>query len=205
MELKLRNGFPRMSDARLLTRSMQIKTSMDGNANFPNAVPTIADMATCIENFSNAVTDCKSGDRVKIAAKNEIRQTLIRYLHQWSHYVLFESNGNQAKAATSGFDIAPARSPRPPLAKPKALVVSNGINTGELACKGKRVAGAVSYLFEYATLEEMTANSWNRLTSSKAQLVIPSLNRGTLYYLRIGAVGSRGQLVYSDVTSRTAA
>lgn len=205
MILKLKNGFNRMSDPTLETRANQILGHMYGNPNFPAPVPTGEEMEAFIGAFSSVLTQCKNGDRVKIAEKNQNRKLLVQKLHLWSHYVLLKSEGDEVKALSSGFSIAAASSTRPPLQKPAALSITNGINNGEILCKGKRVAGAVSYVFEFATLEGMTSDQWNRIAATKTKQTISNLNRGTLYYCRIGAIGSNNQLVYSDVTSRTAA
>lgn len=203
--LKLKNGFLQMSDSKVETRASQILTAMNGNVNFVNPKPSVAEMQLLVSAYSAALSVCTTGDRLRIAEKNQKRAALVDALHQWSYYVLLESNGDEAKAVSSGFEVAPDPAARPPLAKPKALVITNGVNSGELICKGKPVAGATGYLFEYTTLEGLTSNQWSSIPSTRTKQVIASLTRGTLYYCRIGALGVNNQLVYSDVTTRTAA
>lgn len=205
MTVRLKLGFRKLSDAALLVMAMHILESMNENGAFVNPVPTFQEMAAIVTAFSEALAISKKGDRANIADKNEKRKILEDALQQWGRYVLHESNNDRAKALTSGFPVVSERGVRPPLEKPIALEITNGINHGELICKGKRVAGAASYVFEFATLEGMTTNAWNRIASTKTKLQINNLTRGTLYYCRIGAVGTNGQLAYSTVTSHTAA
>ena len=186
------------------TRSGQIVAAMTGNTHFAAPNPTVAALKAALTAFSNALLACKSGDRVKIADKNEKRTKLISLLHQMAFYVLNVSNGNEAIAVTSGFEISPAPQQRV-VEKPDPLILENGSNPGEIVCKGKTVAGAKSYIFQYATLEEMTAGIWQSLPSTTVLAVLPPLTIGTRYYCRLAAVGSRKQLMYGDVTSRTAA
>lgn len=160
-------------------------------------------MTMYLTDYVKALTDCKSGDRIKSAEKNEERLRLVHNLHRWSHYVLWMSDGVESIALSSNFSLAYVSESRVILEKPDALVITSGVNQGDLVCTGKRVAGAVSYFFEYSTDEN--SDGWDRIPSTRVKYVIRSLQRGVLYYCRIGAVGGYNQVVYSDVTCRTAA
>jgi|SRR5690242_2394323 hypothetical protein len=122
---------------------------------------------------------------------------------------------------TSGFQIAKAPGPTPPLAtdtsslevnktyllltKPATPSLQNGLNPGELISSVKAVAGAVSYLHQYATEAEMAQGKWNSVASSKSSCLLTALTSGTRYYCRIAAIGSKDQIVYSAVVDRIAA
>ncbi len=106
---------------------------------------------------------------------------------------------------TSGFQVAKVPSPAPPLVKPAAPVLESGINAGELLSKNKAIAGAVSYMHQYATEAEMNQENWKSVPTSKSSCVITGLVPGTKYYCRLVVVGRKGQIVYSDVVSRVAA
>ena len=204
MQLKLQNGFAQMSDAKLETRSNQILESMTGNINFPSPVPSIPDLQMAIGKYSIALALCATSDRVKIAEKNELRMLLIEMLHKLARYVLFMSDDNNAIALTSGFNVAPERQRRV-LSKPDPLILFGGKNPGEISCIGNRVIGARSYIFQYATHENMSTGNWSSIPSTHIKTVLPSLSTGVLYYCRVAAIGSGSQVVYSDVVSRTAA
>ena len=205
MKLKLRNGFSSMSDADFERSMFGIINAIAQNVHFPNPQPEVTAMELSASEFSVALNACKTGDRANIALKNAKRNVLEEHIAQWRLYVLLESNDDRVKASTSGFDVVPERTPRPPLTKPAALIIRNGINRGELVFKAIRVPNAISYVFEYTTLEGLTSDQWKSIPSSKTTQVSPALTRGTLYYCRVGAIGANNQLVYSDVISHTAA
>lgn len=205
MKLKLRNQFSAMSDPDFERSMFGIINSIAENVHFPNPLPEVTFMENLATEFSLALNQCKTGDRANIALKNAKRKVLEEHIAQWRMYVLLTSNEDRTKASTSGFDLVPERAPRPPLTKPEALKVSNGINRGELVFKAVRVQNAIGYVFEYTTLEGLTSDQWKSIPSSKTTQVSPALTRGTLYYCRVGAIGANNQLVYSDVISHTAA
>ncbi|MDP4283653.1 MAG: hypothetical protein Q8891_04480 [Bacteroidota bacterium] len=203
--LKINNGFSQLSDPNLDARSNHVLVSMTENSYFPAPVPTVADMALLITNFTTALGESKDGDRVKIAIKNQVRQDLIDALHSWSVYVLFESDGDKVKAISSGFSIGKTPAPLPPIQKPENFRVEIGSNPGELIPKVKRQRGVLTYIFQYATDEEMALNNWKSIPCSRASCVIPGLVPGTKYNCLVAAVGPKDQLMYSDVISRIAA
>ncbi|MDP4282955.1 MAG: hypothetical protein Q8891_00910 [Bacteroidota bacterium] len=63
----------------------------------------------------------------------------------------------------------------------------------------------VTYVFKYATDEEMALGNWKSVMSSKSSCVINNLAPGTKYNCLVVAVGCKDQLMYSDVISRIAA
>jgi hypothetical protein len=119
--------------------------------------------------------------------------------------VLLTANGNEAVALSSGFQVVKKPTPTPPLAKPEAPVLQNGINPGELKFIGKPLPGAVSYLHQYATEAQMEQNNWQGVPCSKSSSILANLVPGTKYFCRIVAVGRKDQLAYSDIVSRIAA
>ncbi len=205
MNLRLVNGFNQESDAGLSTRASQIVIAMTDNPNFTTPTPSVADVSEILGAYNTALGNCTEGDRQKIALKNQMRETLIEVLHVWGLYVVLNCGNDIAVALTSGFKVAKAPSPAPPLGKPSVPVIDFGINRGDMISKGKREAQALVYLHQYATEAEMQAGKWQTEHSSKSTAVISGLVPGTNYYYRIGIVGRKNQIVYSDVTSRIAA
>lgn len=197
--LRIANGFKQMADPKLYTPGSQIQSAMTNNPNFPDPKPTLVQLQAGLDGFADALQKCKTGDRVEIAIKRQKKQQLIDLLHLLGDYVIFQSNGDSAVAASSGFRVAKSPSPRPPLQKPGYYTVENGVNPGELLSKGARVPNAVSYNHQYATDENMALNSWTSVPSSKSTCVIPGLQSGVFYNCRIEVLGVKGQVVYSDI------
>lgn len=203
--LSLTNGFSQMSDSKLLTRSYQIIDAMTDNANFPAPVPSLEVVSHTIDEFFKAVNLSKDGDRLQIALKNQKREAVIFSLHQWSDYVLFTSNGDNAIAMSSGFSIGKSPSPAPPITRPENLRIVSGDNSGELFSKVNRVINGLIYLHQYATDEMVQQQNWQSVPSSKTSCIIANLQPGTKYNCRVAVLGAKGQMLYSDEISRIVA
>ena len=143
-----------MSDALLETRSYQIVSSMKDNTNFTAPVPTVAQVEQMASDFFDALSLCADGSRLNIAIKNQKREVLINALHQWSRYVLFTSNDDVSVALTSGFQIAKASGPTPPLTKPETPSLQNGIkmSRGVFAAFAGRNNNKIRYQFYSRTI-----------------------------------------------------
>ena len=197
--LSINNGFDHMSDPNLQTRSYQIVTGMTDNPHFATPTPTVEEMNANMEEFFNALNDCKDGDRLKIAIKNQKREVVINSLHLWSAYVLSQSAGDVAIAMTSNFTIRKTTTRKPPIGKPENFSVVAGANPLDLQCRVNKVDGAHSYNFMYATEEMMASNNWQIVSSTQIKCIIPGLVSGTIYNCRVAAIGPRNQIMYSDI------
>ncbi len=205
MNLKLTNGFNKLPDASLGVRGSQITAAMTDNENFTTPAPPVVDVTAMLATFFAALSASADGDRQKIAVKNQARQVLLNALHTWGLYVLLNSNNDIAIAMSSGFRVAKAPSPAPPVSKPLAPVLKAGNNSGSLISKGKREAQALVYLHQYATEAEMMQDHWQSRPCSKSTCILKNLTPGVKYYCRIVVVARKEQIVYSDVVSRIAA
>jgi hypothetical protein len=150
-----------MSDSNLSAFASFILNSMTDNIYFQSPVPSIEEAREIISDYKTARSKCQTMDRHKIAVKNQKRELVVTMLNQWSDYVIMMSMGDPVKASTSGFEVIKKNSSRPPLEKPLAPVITHGLNNGELLIQGSYVKGARSYIFQYATEEEMLSDKWN--------------------------------------------
>ena len=203
--LKIVNEFNSISDSKLDTRSHQILAALTDNPYFTSPVPTLVALAAFVNAFILAIGDCRDGDRLKVAVKNQKRAELIAGLLKLADYVLFKSAGNRVAALSSAFTIAKSPSPLPPITKPENFRIVNGINPGELHSKVNRVAGGLSYLHQYATDEMLAQENWHSVPSSKTSCIISRLEPGIRYHCRVAVLGAKGQLIYSDIVSRIVA
>ncbi len=203
--LNITNGFERMSDPELETRAYQIIAAMTANPNFPAPEPAVPAMNALAASFFNALSECKDGDRLKIAAKNQVRDTLIDALHQLAAYVLFASNGDEVIAKSSSFSIGKTPSSVPPVTKPENFRIDNGSNPGELIGKVNRDKKAILYMFQYCTDAMLAAGNWQSVPSSKTTCILPNLQPGTKYNCRVAAIGAKDQIMYGDIITRIVA
>jgi hypothetical protein len=82
------------------------------------------------------------------------------------------------------------------------LKVENGLSSGQLFVTVKAVKGAYAYLHEYTTDASLAPGSWVTTNSTASRYTFNNLQPGTVYYCRVGAIGSNNQLLYSDAVSR---
>lgn len=202
--LRIIDGFEKLSDADLEVRSNSILTSMTDNPNFTTPTPTLTVVAAAITDFSNAVSVADGGSSLDKAIKNDKRLALINLLNSLGNYVIFTVDGNRTKAMSSGFTIAKVPSPMPPLSKPENLQVTEGPNAGDLNVRFKRVIGGRSYLIQYA--EETTTGEpvWQNQTCTTSKFTLRNLESGKKYQIRVAVIGAYNQLLYSDPVWRIA-
>jgi cell division protein FtsL len=194
-----------LSDDNLEGRAQQIHGNMEGSAFFPTPDPTLAAFLTAITAFSVAVAAAKDGGHLAVTIKNEKREELLNMLLLLSSYVLFTAKENKVIVVSSGFAVRKQAEPTPPLTKPENLQVMPGINIGEFQMKVANVKGAICYLHQVSSDATLAEESWRTVSSTTSQALIVNLQPGIKYYCRVGAIGSKKQLVYSDVVSRVAA
>jgi hypothetical protein len=203
--LTITNGFVKLSDANLDLKANNILTAMTGNTSFPDPQPKLDILQTAITEYETALNDCRDGDRLQVAIKNQKREALITLLHKLADYVLYKSAGDSVVAFSSGFSISKSPSPAPPITKPGNLRVVQGDNPGELLNKVERVKGAYAYLYQYATDAMMAQDKWEWISCSRSSCTLTDLEPGTKYNCRVAAIGPREQLMYSDIVSRIVA
>jgi hypothetical protein len=202
--LRITNGFEKKSDSKLLEKANFVHTGMNGNTSFPTPTPSMTEFLTAITQFQAAVEAAGSGDRMQVAYKKEKRDTLVNILHLLGYYVLYASAGNRTKAQSSNFTLAKEPTPSV-ITKPVDLKVNNSNQTGQLEVSIKKVHGAVAYLHQYSTDPLLKEESWMSMTCSATKCTIDGLTPGAKYFLRVGAIGTKDQVMYSDVVSKIAA
>jgi hypothetical protein len=203
--LRLTNGFHRLTDAALGENASYIASCIKDNPNFPTPTPTPVKIQEMVTQFLAAVDKAKTGNRMDILLKNDMRETLIETLYLAGYYVLFTAQGDRAIAASSGFKLAKEPKPAPAITKPDNLKVVNGNQTGMLETSVDAVKGALAYVHQYTTDPALSEDNWLSIPCTSRRCKLESLTPGTLYYVRVGAVGSKEQVLYSDVVSRIAA
>lgn len=202
---KITNGFDQMTDAYLLVRAKNIRAGVSNHADyFPSPSPSLNVMDDTIAAFTAALQKAEGGDRLLVAEKNAVRETLINNLHLLGNYVLYRAEGNEVIAKASNFSISKQPTPRPALTIPQGLLLSNGLNRGELQLKFKRVAGATAYMYEIAPSPLGAESKWESSMNTVSKKMFTGLESGKEYNCRVAAIGIKEQVVYSEVVSRIA-
>lgn len=194
-------NFAKLSDGNLESKTHEILLLMTGNANFPTPVPALADVTAAAAAYSAALAKAGTGNRIDVADKNAKREILIGLLRSLCRYVNLVADGDATMILSSGFSIS--KDPQPVvLTRPENIRVENGVASGSLLVSVKAVKGAYAYFHEYTTDATMAPGSWVSTTGTTSKMQFSNLQPGTIYFCRVGAVGTNNQLLYSDPVSR---
>lgn len=196
------NGFDNVSDAKLSQTASFIITKMTNNPNFVTPDPSLAEQQTALNEFDASVDAALTRDSDAVNTKKEKREALVNLLHLLTYYVLYTSQGNRAIAETSGLKFAKDPAPAADLTKPTNLKVVNSNQSGAMHVSIDAVKGGQAYMHQYT--DDATLTNWNTHTCTKRKCTIEGLTPGKLYYWRVGVVGPKDQVLYSDVISRVA-
>ena len=193
--------FAKYTDGDFESKARTIITNMTGNAAFPTPSPTLLVVTGATDDYSEALAAASTGNRSDVADKNEKRQALTVLLRSLASYINFTAAGDRAVLLTTGFNVSKEKEPII-ITKPWNLQVTNGMNAGDLHVSVRAVKGARSYVHEYTNDTGLAAGNWESTTSSQSKITFSGLEAGKTYHCRVAAVGTKGQLVYSDTLSR---
>ncbi|MDD2797051.1 MAG: fibronectin type III domain-containing protein [Bacteroidales bacterium] len=195
-------AYDRMPDAELSNKAQNPISAMTENPSFSEPTPSLASVQAILDSFRTALTAAQSGDRTKIAIKNEKREILIDTLHSLGRYAEMAANGNRSILLSSGFDISKERSSTVELGQPENVRLSDGGNIGEIIVACSSVAGVRSYLFQYTADPLLPDSVWVSNASTKSEYVIRGLKSSTKYWCRVVAIGSNDQQTVSNPVAR---
>ena len=198
---KITLSFSKLSDGQLEILAQAVATAMNGNTNFPEPSPALADLNNGIQQFSEGLSHAKTRDKVKVAVKNQLRENLEQLLTQLSNYCSFIAKGDRAMLASSGFTLRPENKVLKTLGAPENFSVKPGNNAGEALMSVNPVRNAKGYLFLYG-LSPMSNDAWFHVLSSQPNYTITGLVPGNTYCFKIGSTGSKGQTVYTDIITK---
>jgi hypothetical protein len=201
---KILNNFEKLTDAALSTIALRIITSLTGNSNFPVLTPSLDEVTSVKKDFDDSLSGAQTGDRVKIAIKNERRAKLIDTLHRLARNVEMVANGNRSILLSSGFDVSKERSSTIELEIPENLKLMDGNASGEFYVCCDSIVGAKSYVFEYTLDPLLNESAWTSQTTTKCEFIIKGLIPGKKYWVRVIAIGSNDQRTVSAPVSRYA-
>lgn len=203
VQVKIINGFERMTDLDFLGKVRYILTQMTGNANFPTPDPTLASITTLADEFEADINAAEAGGSYEKLVRDSKKEELIEAMHNLGNYVLFTAKGDRLIAESSGFTIAKDPAPHPPIEKPTGIELFDGPNLGQMLLRFKRVKGARSYGYQIS-LDPLDETKWVTTYGTTSKYLFTGLEGGKKYYIRVVALGNKNQVIYSDVFTRVA-
>ena len=201
-EIKAIDGFSRVADGDVVSRTTNIQVAMTGNGNFPNSPVDMAALKTAIETFSALIAEALDGSKKVIAQKNKQRAAVIKMLKLLGRYVQVSSDGDMAIFQTSGFEAAAPKTATTPLTE-KIRKIAHGSNSGEIDLWLKAVAGASMYEVRYTPAGAGAATAWTTvpLSNVKSVLALKGLTPATPYLIQARALVGSSFTDWSDPIS----
>jgi len=186
-------SFATYSDNDLNSFAILVIVCLKNNALFPNLPVAIAALTTLQTAFQNAITAAAQGGVPLTAAKNEAGEALTSALRQTAAYVQsLAPTLTLSQVLSSGFDVANSGGTPGPL--PQPVFTLDNSTTTQLAVSLTAVSGAKAYQVQFST----GTGAWLEagIYPNTKNIVLTNLTPGTIYNVRIRAVG--GSTQYSD-------
>jgi hypothetical protein len=186
------------SNPLLINDSSVVLNSMTNNVAIYDApTPTLAEIQTALDNFTNAVADAAIGGPAATVKMNNLRLILTNLLRQLASYVAVACKGSMENLILSGFPVQkPVRQTIGPLPAPQGLAASHGAVLGQLTGKANPVFGASAYNWR------LTPNTTGGIPvlsqTTAANQTFSNLTSGTAYAIECNAVGAAGTSDWSN-------
>ena len=186
-------AFAKLPDASLGEFTLSVVDSMTGNAAYPAPAVPLADLAASRTTFLAALSASGLGGAQATAAKNDVREALLKLLRKQAAYVQAEMNDDLATLLSSGFASVSRNRTRVPLPPPRVERIRNERST-QLLVDLAPVANAKSY-----EVQKMNGTGgWMPVGvfTQARRIVLEGLNPGSTYSVQARAIG--GATGYSD-------
>ena len=199
---KITVGYTRMSDARLQEHAQAIIAAMQDNRNFADAQPMLTAVNDALNAFTEALSQAKTRDRVRVAFKNETRVKLAAALRTLANFCTFKADGERSVLASSGFPLSSEQRIAKPLSTAENFSVELGGNSGEVLLSLNRVTNAQAYIFQYAQAPVTKASAWLHSSSSQSFITLTGLEPLMQYSFKVTVIGRRGQSTSTDIITK---
>lgn len=189
---RVKMGFFNLSIPNQIERSRLIAGKMTANLNFPFPNPSVASMENAIDDLEVAYNQSRTGDSVWVAIMKLRRKDLMEMVRRMASYVQAESQGDEEKILSSGFDVVRRGVPLPPVGQVQNLRLKSGSEPGSIRVLWNKVKGSFCYMIEISD-EGMSPESFELYrVVGKTRWDIIGLEPGGVYWVRISAVGCSG-------------
>ena len=179
----------------------RVKEKMKSNPVFPNPPAALAELEKVLPEYEVALANAISRDKEWVAIKNNKQVHILALLEELSEYVIATCKGDRALILSSGFDVTDEQISRITTVI-ETLKVELG-EPGEVTVHIKKAAGALVYVYEYATEPPGANTVWVREESTIRDHTFRGLQSDKRYWFRVLAIGRRSQKAYSPVVSRS--
>ncbi|MBS1583302.1 MAG: fibronectin type III domain-containing protein [Bacteroidetes bacterium] len=172
---------------------------MTGNADFTTPLVPLADMTTLADDLEQAIEAATNGSRTSKLARNKVLGGCKVALHAQADYVRSVCNGDAAKLAGSGFELA--KQPTPigiPGTAQKMEARITGLQ-GQLELRWHRVYGARGYQVWMTDQDPAMGKNWQAVGyTTRATHLVTELEPYKAYWFCVSAIGTAGEGAQCD-------
>ena len=225
---RVKLGFGALSVPMKLIVARWIVSCIDGNPNFPDPQPDIAEVASATDALDVAAQQALRGGTDKTTVKQLAAIQLNELMSRLQDYVQVASGGDPVIIESSGMETRKERTPAIVLGAVQNAEAQVGGNAGEISLNWDRLQGAVIYVIEMqpplllhnaqlpqsisadGTDDVLSTNrpieqQWIQIdTVTKTKLLVKGLITGQVYSFRIAGVNAAGQGNFSQTVSSVA-
>src|SRR5438067_13031037 len=195
MATKVSLGFAKLPDTESDNFAQGVIDALTGNATYPSAPITLANLQAAKDDFTTKLSAAQSGGTADTAAKNNSRQTLVGMLRQLAAYVQINCNNDMALLLNSGFQAQNVNNAQVPLTQLEGLAIKNG-TSGQLVARVNPVKNTTMY-----EGRAKADGAWlpSVFTGDSQHIIFDGLTPGKTYTVQARALGGlTGQSDWSD-------
>lgn len=157
---------------------------------FNTVVPTPAEVLSLINHMAALQTHIRAGDKSLIPQRDQSRKDINGMVARQCICVNGIAGGDLAILNESGFELAKVRQPKPIPERVETVVLSNGLNSGDVNIDYSPSKYRNSYIIQMMVME----GEWQTVqTTTKRKATIYNVPEKEFVYFRVGAINASGQ------------
>lgn len=203
---KVKTALRGLNPQKIASRAAIVYTHMNGNPDFPNPSPSMAEFHAAYIELKEANLAALDRGRRALSRRDSAAERMSQFLTRLAGYVNSTCLGDRVKLANSGFELAKRPTPASTLDQPVQLKVRPTPFPGQLKLFWKRVPHARMYHVEQALHAPGEPERWEIIAyTSKPVLIREGYPSHVPQTFRVYAVGTHGRSPYSPMAFGKAA
>ena len=195
---RLRLGFTRITDKRLIPFAKGIIENMTGNVPFATTADLLAEVVTAYDEYLNAIPARNLRNSFNSAVKNEKKKVLIQKLKSLGYLIESIANGSIELLESTGYELANKGQSKGELGKPTGIrAKTNGIEDMAIFQCDNNVGANI-----YEARVSSDGASWNKFGASPNRTVkVKGLTVGEDLFVQMRMTNVKGEGPWSGSVS----
>ena len=204
--IKASLGFRKLSAGDVVARANAVLDGLyTGKDDYPDPPVDQATLKAQIDALSGGITAALDGGKKAVAAREHLKEVVIKSLGQLGHYVEANCKDDMPAFLKSGFQpISTTRTPAAPLSE-SFRKIAPGRNSGQMEVTLVSQQDALSYQLRWAPVGPGgTPENWTERPVGRAKqaALVTGLTPGTAYAFQVRAVTDAGYTDWSESVTR---